>query len=155
MKFSNWAFYNSFYTICTRENTATDNLFAFFFFFGFCLFCVYLLMLCMCTCSVMSDSLWPPWTVSLPGLSVHANLQVRILECIAISFSRGSSWPRDPTHASCGSCISKQILYHWAPGKSIYLFIQIYDLYGAPPQVLISTTINCHVFTKCIWFEEK
>ena len=27
--------------------------------------------------------------------------QTRMLECVAISFSRGSSWPRDRTHVSC------------------------------------------------------
>ena len=41
MKFSNWAFYNSFYTICTRENTATDNLFAFFFFWRLFVLCLF------------------------------------------------------------------------------------------------------------------
>ena len=35
---------------------------------------------------------------SLPGSSVHGISQASILECIAISFSRGSSWPRDRTH---------------------------------------------------------
>ena len=37
--------------------------------------------------------------------------QARILECVAISYSRGSSWPRDWTHLSY---IGRQILYHWA-----------------------------------------
>ena len=32
-----------------------------------------------------------PWTVTLPDSSVHGILQVRILEWVAISFSRGSS----------------------------------------------------------------
>ena len=32
---------------------------------------------------------------SLPGSSVHGVLQARVLEWVAISFSRGSSWPRD------------------------------------------------------------
>ena len=32
-----------------------------------------------------------------PGSSIHGVLQARILECIAISFSRGSSQPRDQT----------------------------------------------------------
>ena len=36
-----------------------------------------------------------------PGSSVHGILQARILECIAIPFSRGSSWPRDWTQVSC------------------------------------------------------
>ena len=37
----------------------------------------------------------------LPGSSVHGILQARILEWIAIPFSRGSSWPRDQTQVSC------------------------------------------------------
>ena len=32
---------------------------------------------------------------SLPGSSIHGILQARIWEWVAISFSRGSSWPRD------------------------------------------------------------
>ena len=44
-----------------------------------------------------------------PGSSVHGISQLRILEWVAISFSRGSSWPRDRTHVYC---ISRQILYH-------------------------------------------
>ena len=34
---------------------------------------------------------------SLPGSSIHRIFQARILEWVAISFSRGSSWPRDQT----------------------------------------------------------
>ena len=53
-----------------------------------------------------------PWTVcSPPRSSVHRILQERILEWVAISSSRGSSWPSDWT---CLSSISRQILYHWA-----------------------------------------
>ena len=37
----------------------------------------------------------------LPGSSVHGILQARILEWIAIPFSRRSSWPRDQTPVSC------------------------------------------------------
>ena len=37
---------------------------------------------------------------SPPGSSVHGILQARILEWVAISFSRGSSWPRDQTQVS-------------------------------------------------------
>ena len=32
---------------------------------------------------------------SLPGFSVHGIFQARVLEWVAISFPRGSSWPRD------------------------------------------------------------
>ena len=48
---------------------------------------------------------------SLPGYSVHSISQARILEWVAISFSRWSSPPRDRT---CVSCNGRQILYHWA-----------------------------------------
>ena len=49
--------------------------------------------------SVLSDSLRPV-DYSPPGSSVHGILQARILEWVAISFSRGSSQPRDRTKVS-------------------------------------------------------
>ena len=42
-----------------------------------------------------------PMDCSLPGFSVHGILQARILEWVTISFSRGSSQPRDRTQVSC------------------------------------------------------
>ena len=50
--------------------------------------------------SAVSNSLWPHGR-SLPGSSVHGIFQARILEWLAISFSRGSSQPRDRTQVSC------------------------------------------------------
>jgi len=47
------------------------------------------------------------------GSSVHGVSQ-RILEWDVISFSRGSSWPRDWTWVSCISCIGMRFLYHCA-----------------------------------------
>ena len=41
-----------------------------------------------------------PWTTSLPGSSLHGILQARVLEWVAISFSRGSSQSRDQTRVS-------------------------------------------------------
>ena len=40
--------------------------------------------------------------------------EARILEWVAISFSKASSPPRVQTWASCVSCIDRWILYHWA-----------------------------------------
>ena len=62
--------------------------------------------------SVMSNSLWP---YGLSGSSVHGILQARILEWVAISFSRGSSRPRDWTHVSC---IAGRLFTNEPPGKS-------------------------------------
>ena len=42
-----------------------------------------------------------PMDCRLPGSSVHGILQARILEWVAISFSRGPSWPRDRTQVFC------------------------------------------------------
>ena len=50
--------------------------------------------------SVVSNSL-QPMNCSPPGSSVHVILQARILKWVAISFSRGSSQPRDQTWVSC------------------------------------------------------
>ena len=50
-------------------------------------------------------------------VSVHGILQARILEWIAIPFSRGSSQPRDHIRVSC---IGRQILYHWATREAYY-----------------------------------
>ena len=41
-----------------------------------------------------------PWTVAYHGSSVHGIFQARVLEWVAISFSRGSSQPRDRTWVS-------------------------------------------------------
>ena len=54
--------------------------------------------------------LWDRMDCSLPGFSVCGTSQARILELVAISFSKGSR-PKDWTHISC---IGRWILDHWA-----------------------------------------
>ena len=53
-------------------------------------------------------TLCDPVDCSPPGSSVHGILQARIVERVAISFSRGSSWPRDRTQVSriAGRCFN-------------------------------------------------
>ena len=46
-------------------------------------------------------TLCSPVDCSLPGSSVHGILQAKILEWVAIPFSRGPSWPRNWTWVSC------------------------------------------------------
>ena len=43
----------------------------------------------------LCPTLCDPMDCSLPGFSVHGIFQARLLEWVAISFSRRSSWPRD------------------------------------------------------------
>ena len=52
-----------------------------------------------------------PRDCSPPGSSVYGISWARILEQVAISFSRGSSRPGDLTPISC---IGRWVLYHWA-----------------------------------------
>ena len=49
----------------------------------------------------LCPTLCDPMDCSLPGTSVHGIFQARILEWVAISFSRGSSQPMDQTQVSC------------------------------------------------------
>ena len=48
-----------------------------------------------------------------PGSSAHGISQAGVLEWVAVSFSKGYSWPRDWTHVSC---MGRWILYPWAWG---------------------------------------
>ena len=56
-----------------------------------------------------------PMNCNLPGSSVHGILQARILQWVAISFSRGSSWPRDGTRVS--SMAGRRFTI-WAPREA-------------------------------------
>ena len=51
------------------------------------------------SCLVVSNSLWP-MDCNLSSSSDHGIFQARVLEWVAISFSRGSSWPRARTRVS-------------------------------------------------------
>ena len=64
-----------------------------------------LLQLCQTLCE--------PMDCSPPGSSVHGTLQARILEWVAISFSRRSSQPRDQTCIPYVSGIGRQVHFHW------------------------------------------
>ena len=61
-------------------------------------------------------TLCDPLSCSLPGSSVHGISQARILEWVAVSFSRGSSWPRDRTYVSC---ITGRFFIVWATREAL------------------------------------
>ena len=76
---------------------------------------------------------------SLPGSSVHEISQARILEWVAISFSRRYSRPRDRT---CASCIGRWILNHWATREVTTLKKKMFIIL----QLAINNNICCSVF---------
>ena len=95
---------------------------------------VYYVTICVCRvlCSVLSDSLWPLFTVACqipPGI-----FQERILEWFAISSSRGSSRPRYWTCDSDVSSLAGRFLTTVPPGK---------------PQIL-SRAVLCLVAQSCL-----
>ena len=61
-------------------------------------------------------TLWEPMDCCPSDSSVLRILQVRILEWVAISFSRGSFWLSDQTQVSC---IAGRFFTVWATGKAL------------------------------------
>ena len=82
--------------------------------------------MCVCVCSVAQSCpiLCDAMDCSPPGFSVHGIFQTRILEWVAISFSRGSFWPGDQTCVSYISCIGRQILHHWATWEASLIYLR-------------------------------
>ena len=78
--------------------------------------------LCVCTLSLNRTHLFTiPWTVALQALLSMEFFQARMLEQVAISYSRGSSVPRDWNCIPCVSCIGRKILHHFicATGEAL------------------------------------
>ena len=69
--------------------------------------------------SVVCDALWPPWNVcSPPGSSVPGIFQARILEWVAMPFSRESSQPRDWTQVFF---TGDRFLTVWATREDLFI----------------------------------
>ena len=93
------------------QSKRINHIFILKFSFNMCP-CAKLLHLCVILCNSMD--------CSLPGSSVHGILQARILECVAMPSSRGSSRPRDWTCVSCTVGIGRRILCHWATWEALH-----------------------------------
>ena len=94
----------------------------------------------MYACSVTQPcpTLCDPMDYSPPGSSVHGILQARILEWVAISFSKRSSWPRDWTRVSC---IAGRFFTTEPPGKPQYSHNSVHVRVTIPKPVFL---ITCH-----------
>ena len=80
-------------------------------------------------CMLSHVWLCDPMNCTPPGFSVHEIFQAKILEWVAISFFRASSWPRDWTRVSCISCTAGGFFTTESPGKSHVFKIQTNDLF--------------------------
>ena len=69
-----------------------------------------------CVCAKLLQScptLCNPMDCSPPGSSVHGILQARVLEWVAMPFSRGSSWPGDQTWISMSPQLEEGFFITW------------------------------------------
>ena len=84
------------------------------------------LLVCVHVCSVALScpTLCDPMDYSPPGSSVHGIFQARTLEWIAVSFSRGSSSPRNGTQVSC---TADRLFTYWAMREALGKFLQYND----------------------------
>ena len=64
----------------------------------------------MCVHAKACLTLCDPMDCGPSGSSVHGVFLARIVKWVVISYSRGSSQPRDQTHVSCISCIADEFL---------------------------------------------
>ena len=88
------------------------------------------------SCPALCD----PMDYSPPGSSVLGIFQARVLEWIAISFFRGSSWSRDQTR---GSCIAGRHFTVWATGKAPVLILKlIYPVWYEVKSLVAQTVKN-------------
>ena len=92
-------------------------------------------------CAQWSPTLCGPMDCRLPGSSVHGISQKRILE----QLPWGSPWSRNPTHVSCVSCISRQILYHCATREALELHrkYQLGERFFLPPNPHRKLRLRC------------
>ena len=96
--------------------------------------------LCCCCSDVQSClTLCDLMDCSPPGSFFHGISQARILEQVAISYSKGSSWPRDQTQVSC---TGRQVLYHLSHQESPSW--EILDWVKHKPELIARRNISSH-----------
>ena len=67
---------------------------------------------CTLVCVLSCDLLFAtPWSIARQA-PLSTGYNTTILARVAISFSRGSSWPRDQACISCVCCVGRWILHH-------------------------------------------
>ena len=88
---------------------------------------------------------------NLPGSSIHGTSQARIQEWVAISFSRGSSWPRD---GACVSWVDRRALYPEPPGKSFLvtgLPCLVWMYYFSELEIFLYKLSLLYIMTTFLW----
>ena len=136
------------------EHTDTETLFIVYLKFKYnWVFCFYLpnfqpypcpkILALIVKIAQLCLTLCNPMDYSPPGSSVHGIIQARILEWVAISFSRGSSQPRDQTWVSC---TEGRFFTVWATRLTLISFSQFeYSVFSNRPSCLSASLTSGHL----------
>ena len=95
-----------------------------------------------------------PMDCSPPGSSVHEIFQARILEWVAISFSRGSSQPRDWTRVSC---TAGRFFTDWTTREAMYcVYVHIKQcIYVKPIHFAVHLKLTQHCKSTIFQFKTR
>ena len=90
---------------------------------------------------------------SLPGSSVHGIFQARVLEWVAISFSKGSSWPRDQTQVFC---IAGRRFTLWATREAYFIEVLLKSstIVTELSISLFNSVSFCFMYFRALWLGE-
>ena len=106
---------------------------------------------------------WEPMDCSTSGSSVHGVFQERILQWVAIPFSKGSSWLRDRTQVSC---IAGRLFTVWATrepweltstprhGNAWALWPREWSGRRTISQEILQLDLSCGFWTHPAWHEK-
>ena len=98
----------------------------------------------------MPDSLQPHGQYP-PDSFVHGISQIRMLEWVAISYSRGSSWPRNQTNVSC---TAGGFFIAWATREG-FLYDDMNFIYWFQEKLSHGCRSALSVMNFIYWFQEK
>ena len=107
--------------------------------------CVLITLFCCCYSLSCVRLFCDPMDCSPPESFVHGIFQARILEWVVISFSRGSSWPRDQI---CIFCITGRFFTSEPPGKPILTSLVFCLLYISGLEDFFYFSISSTVYWK-------
>ena len=101
-----------------------------------------------CLVTKSCPTLCNPMNYSPPGSLVHGIFQARILEWVAISFSRGSSWPRDQTLVFC---TAHRFFTDWATREAQWTQKENWSVTESSPKTTwlhwLHVSVSSHLYT--------
>ena len=99
----------------------------------------------------LCPTLGDPIDCSLPSVFFHEILQARILEWVAVPFSRASSWPRERIGVCCIAC---RFFTNWAKGKPSYGVAVGFKSKHLAPESKHINIFNKHLkWDKSVWLD--